>query len=148
MDNTVKRLIIVVVILVAILGVSVGVILQSHLFGNKDPTILNQTNITLNQTSNSGNQTNSGNISTNNKSNQNTSTKDIISFDKAIAIAKNADPNVRGNSVDAKLFLNDVNPYYKITFYTVLTYADGEIYNNHYVTAVHVVDAKTGRFMG
>ena len=60
MDNTVKTLIIVVIILVAILGVVGGVFLQGYLSNNKNVSAINQSNssannTTLNQTSSSQN---------------------------------------------------------------------------------------------
>ena len=51
MDNTVKILIIIVVILVAVLGVAGGFILQGNLSNNKNPTVVNLTNQSDNTTS-------------------------------------------------------------------------------------------------
>jgi len=51
LDRTVKTLIIVVIILVAILGVAGGFILQGYLTNNKNPTVVNLTNTTPNNTS-------------------------------------------------------------------------------------------------
>ncbi len=82
MDNTIKTLIIIVVILVAVLGVAGGFILQSYLLNsNKNATSVNQTNASTNSSIN--------NTTSNLTSNKSTSTNSgFISSQKAIDIAK------------------------------------------------------------
>ena len=50
MDKTVKALIIVVIILVAVLGVAGGFILQSYMSNSNKNVVINQTNSSINNT--------------------------------------------------------------------------------------------------
>ena len=52
MDKTVKALIIVVIILVAVLGVAGGFILQSYMSNSNKNVVINQTNSSINNTPN------------------------------------------------------------------------------------------------
>jgi Tfp pilus assembly protein PilV len=82
LDNTIKTLIIIVVILVAVLGVAGGFILQGYLLNsNKNATSVNQTNASTNSSID--------NTKSNLTSNKSTSTNSgFISSQKAIDIAQ------------------------------------------------------------
>ena len=76
MDKTIKALIIVVIILVAVLGVAAGFILQSYMSNSNKNIVVNQTNSSINNTPNQTNanasiSTNSGTKTVTNPVNNN-----------------------------------------------------------------------------
>ena len=79
MNNTVKSLIIIIVVLVAVLGIAGGIFLQGYLnSSNKNVTSVNSTNNSVN---NSSNQTKA-----NNSNSKTETTQKLISSQEAISI--------------------------------------------------------------
>lgn len=131
MDKTVKTLIIVVIILVAVLGVVGGVFLQGYLSDNKNDTLANQTNPV--------------NVTVNNQTNQTKVQNNFISAQKAISISKQNMPIPGKVRYTAKLVQNSqFSPFYEINVYDIdpnSTYY-GDIISDS------TVDARTGQFLG
>lgn len=140
MDNTVKTLIIVVIILVGVLGVAGGVFLQSNLTNNKnvaqiDQSDVNQSNSTSNNTtSTAGKQNYKVNISTNNQTTQ-IESKLISEADAIKIVQDNIGTNGDVNS-GATLVNNGKHQYYTVLF------SDNEGFENEMY-----VDAKTGKIL-
>jgi cell division protein YceG involved in septum cleavage len=136
-DKTVKSLIIIVVVLVAVLGVTGAIFLQGYLNNsNKNVTSANQTNITVN---------NNSNQTTSNNSNSKTETNSkLISSQEAINIVNKNVPAYGLTSYGAKLVQNGQHPYYLVTAYdqnpNSTTYREG--------IGGAKVDATTGQFLG
>jgi hypothetical protein len=132
MDKTVKTLIIVVIILVAVLGIVGGVFLQGYLSDNKNETVLNQTNPV--------------NATVDNQTNQTKVQNNFISAQKAISISKQNMPISGEVRYSAKLVQNSnqFSPFYEINVYDIdpnsTTYGD--------IISDSTVDAKTGQFQG
>jgi len=136
LENTVKTLIIVVIILIAVLGVASGFILQGYLStnnNNKNATIVNQTNTTNSSTNNK----------TSNETTDKTTDSGFISDKKAISIAKPLIKSDPTNTYSAQLEngLSVVTPYYEVS----AEYKSGGNWFNE--STVVDVDAKTGKII-
>ena len=138
MDKTVKTLIIVVIILVAVLGVAGGFILQGYLSNNKNPTVVNLTNTTPNNTPNQTTQ-------------QKTSSNQNISPSQAIVIANKYASSFGEEATGSVDYINgigdynraDGDPYYHVELKKIKTTHYGnsdDIPRAWYVE----IDAKTG----
>jgi hypothetical protein len=133
MDNTVKTLIIVVVILVAVLGVVGGFILQGYLSNtNKNLTVVNLTNGSVNNTS--------VNQTTQQKTQSNQNNKMISAAQaKAIANKYESDYNLEASGYVGFFDVGDGNPYYHVD----LKYKNASSSDNQEVAYVTIY-AKTG----
>lgn len=133
MDKTIKGLIIIVIILVAILGIATGIILQGFIF-NK-----NNTTITTNQTNNTTqNSTNTQQSNPNNSNNNQV----MISADQAMQIATNylGGYNVYGGG--ASLSEGNGHPIWIVYLYSSEPQFKGK------PAGQCAVDAVTGEFLG
>lgn len=126
MDKQTKTLIVVIIILIAALGVTSGLILQGYL--NKNTTAANNT-------------TNSTTVSQSN--NTKNSTPNYIGEDAAINIAKKYYPNGPHIVFNAELITNGNNAYYLVT---AKQYNEAGNYSSTYSNVVKV-DAVTGQVL-
>ena len=137
MNNTVKSLIIIIVVLVAVLGIAGGIFLQGYLnSSNKNVTSVNSTNNSVN---NSSNQTKA-----NNSNSKTETTQKLISSQEAISIV-NKNVSAYGlTSYGAKLVQNGQHPYYLVSAY------DQNPNSTTYREAIGGAkgDAITGQFLG
>jgi flagellar basal body-associated protein FliL len=136
-NNTVKSLIIIIVVLVAVLGIAGGIFLQGYLnSSNKNVTSVNSTN---NSVSNSSNQTKA-----NNSNSKTETTQKLISSQEAISIVNKNVPAYGLTSYGAKLVQNGQHPYYLVSAY------DQNPNSTTYKEAIGgaKVDAITGQFLG
>ena len=129
-DKNIKILVVVVIVLIGVLGVTMGMLLQGYL-----------------SSSNTNNQNQSANITTVNQTNSTTQTQQecFISASKAISIVKQNEEGTSGNvRYSAALIKSCENPYYKITVY------NNDPGSDFYGEAIGGarVDAKTGEFLG
>jgi hypothetical protein len=125
-----KTLVIVFIILLAVLGVAVGIFLQGYLSDNKNDS-LNQTNTSVN-------------VTVDNQTTDNKNQNNLISAEKAISIVKqNAGPS-KHVRFSAKLIQNGNNPYYLISVYS--TNRNSSMYGEN--IGGGKVDARTGEFLG
>ncbi len=139
MDNSVKTLIIIVIILIAVLGVVGGIFLQSYLVNShNNTTAVNQTNSTI------GNNTSVQNTSNSSSSKSNINTQKLISPQEAINIVNKNVPAYGLTSYGAKLVQNGQHPYYLVSAY------DQNPNSTTYGEAIGgaKVDAITGQFLG
>ena len=139
MDNSVKTLIIIVIILIAVLGVVGGIFLQSYLVNShNNTTAVNQTNSTI------GNNTSVQNTSNSSSSKSNINTQKLISPQEAINIVNKNVPAYGLTSYGAKLVQNGQYPYYLVSAY------DQNPNSTTYGEAIGgaKVDAITGQFLG
>jgi cytoskeletal protein RodZ len=139
LNNTVKLLIIIVIILVAVLGIVGGVFLQGYLANShNNTTAVNQTNSTI------GNNTSEQNTSNSLSSKSNTTAQKLISSQEAINIVNKNVPAYGLTSYGAKLVQNGQHPYYLVSAY------DQNPNSTTYREAIGgaKVDAITGQFLG
>jgi len=132
MDTTVRSLIIVVVILVAVIGVLGGYFLQGYLPDqNKNPVVINQTIV-------SNNSTQPQNI------NQNATTSSgFISSQKAISIAKPFIGSANGIHYSAQLITTGQVPYYLVD--AEISSNNGHVWTD--VPTIVYVNANTGQII-
>ena len=133
MDNTVKILIIIVVILVAVLGIAGGFILQGYLSNNKNPTVVNLTNPSVNTTS------------VNQTTQQKTSSNNNISPSQAIAIANKYASSFGEEATGSVDYVNgvtdpNIGPYYHVELKWITPHNINDPPQAWYVE----IDAKTG----
>jgi len=140
LDNTVKTLIIVVIILVAVLGVASGVILQSYLSNNnKNATTVNQTNVSVNNTTPNVSINNTTTNQTTKKTTSNSQNDNVmISAKKAERIATNQLSGYEVQGTGASLSEGNGHPIWIVT----LRNPDGSD------AGQCAVDATTGKFLG
>ncbi len=145
MDKTVKALIIVVIILVAILGVAGGFILQGYMSNSNKTDVVNQTNSSINNIPNQT--TSSQTTQQNSQSDQST----MLSAAQAETIAnKYAAGFGEESSGDTALFngVGDYNgangdPYYHVELQWITPHNSGN--SDDILPASYVeIDAKTG----
>jgi Peptidase propeptide and YPEB domain len=119
MDNTVKALIIVVIVLVAVLGVAGGFILQGYMSNSNK-------NITVNQTNTSVNNTTTGQTT---KQTSKTSQDKTISASQAISIANKYAARFGEEATGSVDYINgigdynmaDGDPYYHVELKNIKT---------------------------
>jgi uncharacterized membrane protein YkoI len=138
-NNTVKILIIIVIILVAVLGVAGGFILQGYLSNNKNPTVVNLTNTSNNTTS----------VSQTTQQKTQSTQSNIISPSQAKAIANNyAGSFGEEASSDSAGYYSGIgqydgangDPYYHVDLQWITPHNSDDPPTAEYVE----IDAKTG----
>lgn len=139
MDKTIKALIIVVIILVAVLGVAAGFILQSYMSNSNKNIVVNQTNSSINNTPN---QTTSNQATVQNSQPAQNKT---LSATQAIAIANKYAAGFGEEATGSVEYVNgvtdpNIGPYYHVELQWITPHNSDDPPTAWYVE----IDAKTG----